>query len=356
MVFNSIKGIIFLFETVFGIAGNILVCVNYMWCFQKPTEKKSIYPILIHLAFTNIITLLSKGMPKTIVAFGMRNILDDISCKMVVFLERASQGLSICTTSHLTVIQAISISPNASKWNRFKPRSAWHIVPFFSFFWILNSLLCINLLYSIRSKSLNISQPNNTYNCYFRPDNLIMNWIFLMLMVLRDAVFQGIMGAASGYMVFLLHKHHQRVVYLHHSKILYKTPPEIRAAKSVLLLMFCFLFFYWIDCVLSVLLSFSLQNNFMLNIREFLTLGFAIFSPVVLIHRDGHLAEDLQAQWKRKTLRKCLSHINPEPELYPEYAYPNATPFDTEDLELLDPQRLHLADHYRIEAFQFKHS
>ncbi|XP_012886626.1 PREDICTED: putative vomeronasal receptor-like protein 4 [Dipodomys ordii] len=308
MVLKSIKGIIFLFETAFGIVGNILVSVNYMWCFQKPTEKKYIYPILIHLALANIITLLSKGMPKTIAAFGMQNFLDDIGCKMIAFLERMAHGLSVCTSSHLTVIQAISVSPNASKWKRFKPRSAWHIFPFIFFFWILNSLVCINLLYSVTSKSLNISQPNNTYySCYFLPDNLIRRWIFLTFMVLRDAVFQGIMGAASGYMVFLLYKHHQRVLYLHNSKFLYKTPPEMKAAESVLLLMFCFLFFYWIDCLLSVFLSFSLKNNFMLNTREFLTLGYAIFSPVVLIHRDGHLGKDLYAQWKRKTWRACLS-------------------------------------------------
>lgn len=70
-----------------------------------------------------------------------------------------------------------------------------------------------------------------------------IKWIFLIHVVLRDAVFQGAMGGASGYMVFLLHKHHQHVLYLQNSKLLYRTPPELRAAQSVLLLMLCFLLF-----------------------------------------------------------------------------------------------------------------
>ena len=117
-------------------------------------------------------------------------------------------------------------------------------------------------------------------------------WIVLSLMVLRDAVFQGAMGAASGYMVLLLHKHHQHVLYLQNSKLLYRTPPELRAAQSVLLLMLCFVFFYWADCAFSLFLSLSLaKNSLMINIQEFITLGYATFSPVVLIHRDKLLPE-----------------------------------------------------------------
>ena len=136
---------------------------------------------------------------------------------------------------------------------------------------------------------MNISQHKNSDNyCYFMQESQEIKWIVLPLMVLRDAVFQGAMGGASGYMVFLLHKHHQHVLYLQNSKLLYRTPPELRAAQSVLLLMLCFLFFYWTDCALSLFLSLSLgDSSLMINIQGFLTLGYAIFSPFVLIQRDG---------------------------------------------------------------------
>ena len=137
------------------------------------------------------------------------------------------------------------------------------------------------------------------------PESREIKWIVLPLMVLRDAVFQGAMGGASGYMVFLLHKHHQHVLYLQNSKLLYRTPPELRAAQSVLLLMLCFVFFYWTDCALSLFLSLSLgDSSLMINIQKVLTLGYAVFSPLVLIHRDGLLVECWHAQWEK--LRKYL--------------------------------------------------
>ncbi|XP_055464013.1 vomeronasal type-1 receptor 4-like [Psammomys obesus] len=293
MVLKFIKTIIFLFTTVLGILGNMSVSVNYMFSWWGGSEKKTIQLVLMHLAFTNIITLLAKGLPKTMAAFGLRNFLDDMGCKIIVYLERVARGLSICTSSLLTVVQAIIISPRASWWRRLRPKSAWHILPFFSVFWILNSLIGLNLIYSTTNSRLNVSQIKSDDNsCYFMLPSQKIKWIFLPVMVLRDAVFQGAMGGASGYMVFLLHKHHQHVLYLQNSKLLYRTPPELRAAQSVLLLMFCFLFFYWTDCAFSLFLSLSSgDNTLMINTRGLLTLGYATFSPLVLIHRDGLLAE-----------------------------------------------------------------
>ncbi|XP_048205262.1 vomeronasal type-1 receptor 4-like [Perognathus longimembris pacificus] len=292
MELDLIEGTICIFLTGHGIIGNISVFLNYIFSFWEGTVKKSIHLILIHLALTNIIMLLSKGMPKTIAAFGLRNFLDSTGCKIIVFLDRVARGHSICTTSLLTVVQAIMISPSTSRWRRLKLRSTWDILLFLLFFWILNSLISMNLLNSIRSSNMNTSQiSKNNYYCYFLPGRKEIQWLFFMLMILRDIMFQSVMGGASSYMIFLLHKHHQRVRYLQSPQLLYKTPPEMKAVHSVLLLMLCFLFFYWTECVFSLLLYSSLENNpVVLGIREFLTLGFAILSPFVLILRDGNLA------------------------------------------------------------------
>ncbi|XP_057643383.1 putative vomeronasal receptor-like protein 4 [Chionomys nivalis] len=310
MLLKIIKQIVFLFMTVFGTLGNISVSVNYMFTWCGGPEKKPIDLILIHVAFTNIIILLAKGLPKTMAAFGLRNFLNDIECKILIYLSRVARGVSICTSSLLTVVQAIIISPRASGWRRLRPQSAWHILPFFSFFWIFNALLAMNLIHFITSISQNISELNNGDDyCYFMLESQKIKWIVLPLMVLRDAVFQVAMGAASGYMVLLLHKHHQHVLYLQNSKLLYRTPPELRAAQSVLLLMLCFVFFYWTDCTFSLFLSLSLGKiPLMGNIQEFLTLGYATFSPVVLIHREGLLPECWHAQWEK--LRKYLFYFS----------------------------------------------
>ncbi|XP_057643349.1 vomeronasal type-1 receptor 4-like [Chionomys nivalis] len=306
MFLKFIKQIGFLLMTMFGTVGNISVSVNYMFSWCGGPEKKPIHLILIHLAFTNIIMLFANGLPKTMAAFGLRNFIDDIGCKITIYLQRVARGVSICTSSFLTVVQAIIISPRASGWRRLRPQSAWHILPFFSFFWILNALIGMNLIHSVTSTSLNISQFSSEDGyCYFMLESQQTKWIVLPLMVLRDAVFQGAMGGASGYLIFLLHKHHQHVLYLQNSELLYRTPPELRAAQSVLLLMLCFVFFYWADCAFSLFLSLSsAEKSLMPNVQKFLALGYATFSPLVLIHRDGLLPECCEK------LRNCLFHVS----------------------------------------------
>uniref|UniRef100_A0A8D2DJG0 Vomeronasal type-1 receptor n=1 Tax=Sciurus vulgaris TaxID=55149 RepID=A0A8D2DJG0_SCIVU len=290
-------GTIFMFATGLGIVGNIFVLVNYMCLFRS--TMKSVQLLLIHLAFTNTITLVTKGITRTISIFVLINLMDTAGCKILIYLSRVARGLSISTTSLLTVVQAVTISPRTSRWGRLQLRSAWHILPLLFFFWVLNSLISMNLPFYIKLISnMNISNisKNNDY-CYFESENRAIRWIFIVLMVLRDAVFQGVMGWASGYMVFLLHKHHQHVLYLQTSKLLYRTPPEMKAAQSVLLLMFCFLFFYWTNCFTSLYLTFSLGTDSIANgLHEFLTIGYAIVSPFLQIHRDGHFATCLFAQ------------------------------------------------------------
>ncbi|XP_010621347.2 LOW QUALITY PROTEIN: vomeronasal type-1 receptor 3-like [Fukomys damarensis] len=289
MALNFAKRVIIFILSGLGIIRNIFVFMNYM-CFIRDTKKKFMHLILIHLVFTNIILLLSKGIPTTIATFGLRNFLDDnTGCKIVVYLERISRGLSICTSALLTVVQASTISPRHSRWRRLEPRTVWHVLPLLLSFWGLNSMVSINLLYIVTSTYRNSSHSSENDNyCDFLPQSPKINWIFLSLLALRDTVFQGIMGGASGYMVFLLHKHHQRVLHLQSSRFVYKTPPEIKAAQSVLLLMLCFLTFYWADCVTSLYLHFfSKTDSVTINLQEFLTIGYAVLSPFVLIHRDG---------------------------------------------------------------------
>jgi vomeronasal1 receptor len=52
-----------------------------MFNFRGGTEKKSMYLILIHMAFTNMIMLFSKETLKITTAFGLRNFLNDTGHK-----------------------------------------------------------------------------------------------------------------------------------------------------------------------------------------------------------------------------------------------------------------------------------
>ncbi|NP_001160901.1 vomeronasal 1 receptor cavPorV1R651 [Cavia porcellus] len=302
---NIVKGAISVALTGVGTMGNIFVFMKYMLIFAG-SEMKPIHLILIHLAVTNTMTLLSKGAPDTLAVFGVRNFLDDTGCKIVVYTQRVARGLSICTTGLLTVVQAITMSPRTSGWRKLQPRSAWHLLPLCLFFWILNSSVGMNLLLYITSINKNTSKGSmNRSPCFFQPENPKVNWIFLMAMVGRDIVFLAAMGTASGHIVFLLRKHHHRALCLQISKSLHKAAPEVRASRSVLLLMLCFVLFYWTDCVFSVFTNSFLENNFiLLDAWNFVTLGYAVVSPFVLIHRDVHLTKFRRALWNTASTEK----------------------------------------------------
>nr|XP_034366711.1 putative vomeronasal receptor-like protein 4 [Arvicanthis niloticus] len=288
---NVIHTIIFLSLTGPGILGNTLIFVRHVHMPALGTEKKPIDLILIHLAFSNIITICSTGIKDLATVFYFRNFLGDIGCKAVVFLARMARGLSICTTCLLSVVQAITISPSTTLWTKLKPQRACQVLPFILVFWIVNVLISSNLLSYIKAGSgLNRSVAAKFIgHCYMLQSRHIIKWLFLSLMTLRDVIFQSLMGWSSGSMALHLYKHHKRVLYLHSSRFANNSPPEIRATWSVLILMTCFLFFYWIDFILSFYQGFTVTRvSILLNIKVFLELGYASLSPYVLISRDIH--------------------------------------------------------------------
>ncbi|XP_049989957.1 putative vomeronasal receptor-like protein 4 [Alexandromys fortis] len=288
---NIIHTIIFLSLAGPGIVGNILMFVRLVYTFTLGTEKKPVDTILIHLAFSNMIIICKTGIREIATVFYFKNFLGDIGCKVVVYLARMARGLSICTTCLLSVVQAVTISPRTTLWTKLKPQTSRQVLQFLLLFWMINVLISSNLLCYVKSgNSLNSSVPGAYIgHCYMLPSRHTIKWLFLSLMALRDVIFQSVMGWSSGSMALRLYEHHKRVLYLHSSRCAHNSPPEIRATWSVLILMTCFLFFYWVDFILSLYTGFTVtHDSLLLNIKTFLELGYAGFSPYVLISRYIH--------------------------------------------------------------------
>ncbi|XP_069856477.1 vomeronasal type-1 receptor 4-like [Dipodomys merriami] len=71
--------------------------------------------ILRHLIVANFLSLLCRGVPQTIVAWGWRNFFNDMECKMVFYLFPVCRGVSIGSTCSLSIFLAISISQGDSR-------------------------------------------------------------------------------------------------------------------------------------------------------------------------------------------------------------------------------------------------
>ncbi|XP_069879412.1 putative vomeronasal receptor-like protein 4 [Dipodomys merriami] len=295
---KSIQRIIFLSLNGSGMVGNTFILKKHMYTFVMSPEKKTIDLILIHLAFSNAIIICSTAVREIGTVFYNRNFLGDVGCKLLVYLERVARGLSICTTCLLSMVQAITISPRTTQWRKLKPTTAWQVLPYLLLFWFFNSLISCNLLHFITAvSSMNRSQVRvNIGYCYMLPSRQTVRWLFLSLMALRDVIFQSLMGWSSGYMAFHLYNHHKQVLYLHSSRVTHNSSPEIRATISTLILMACFLVFYWADFMFSFYMGSTLRNHFIvINIKIFLAHGYAVFSPLVLIGRDIWSAKSSRA-------------------------------------------------------------
>ncbi|KAM4834533.1 putative vomeronasal receptor-like protein 4 [Thomomys bottae] len=291
---NIIQRIIFFLPNVPGIVGNAFLFVRHVHVFVAGPHKKPIDLILIHLTFSNAIIICSSGLRDIATIFDFRNFVDNIGCKLLIYLGRVARGLSICTTCLLSMVQAITVSPRTAHWRKLKPQTAWQVLPYLLLFWVLNSLISSNLLHYITAVNSMNGSGHVMYidYCYMLPSMQIVRWLFLSLMALRDVIFQSLMGWSSGYMAFYLYKHHKRVLYLHSSKYVNNSSPEIRATLSTLILMACFLVFYWADFMFSFYMGSTLRNDLIiLNIKTFLGLGYAVLSPLVLINRDVHIAK-----------------------------------------------------------------
>uniref|UniRef100_A0A8C6RG39 Vomeronasal type-1 receptor n=1 Tax=Nannospalax galili TaxID=1026970 RepID=A0A8C6RG39_NANGA len=280
--FDLIQKIVLLFLTGSGILGNVLIFVRHVRTLVVGPERKPIDLILINLTFSNTIITCHTGIIYVAAVFSFGNFLSDAGCKTAVYLSRMARGLSICTTCLLCMVQAVTISPSTTLWRKLKPQTAWQVLPHLFLFWVLNSLISSNLLHYITAgSSVNRSGVGMyTGYCYMLPPRHIIKWLFLSLMTLRDAIFQTVMGWSSGSMALHLYKHHKRVLYLHSSRFVNNSSPEIRAAQSTLILMACFLCFYWADFIFSFYMGSTLvQCSIMLIIKSFLGTGYAALSP-----------------------------------------------------------------------------
>ncbi|XP_010621338.1 putative vomeronasal receptor-like protein 4 [Fukomys damarensis] len=272
-----------------GIGGNFFLFAKHVYASVMGLKKKPMDFIIIQLTLSNAITLWASGILDIRLPFHFNDYSGSVVCKIVVYLGRVARGLSICTSCLFSMVQAITISPRTVLWGKLKPQSPWQVLTSLLLFWIINFLISSNLLHYVTSVSSMNRSAVGMYlrHCYMIRSKQIIRWLFLSLMALRDVIFQSLMGWSSGHMAFCLYEHRKRVLYLHSSRLAKNSSPEIRATIRILILMICFLFFYWADFIFSFYIGSVLApDSMILNIKVFLGLGYASLSPFVLISRD----------------------------------------------------------------------
>ncbi|NP_001160931.1 vomeronasal 1 receptor cavPorV1R603 [Cavia porcellus] len=287
---SRILGIAFLFQIGLSIMGNAILFVGYTYIFIANPKQRPMCLIVTHLSVVHLLLVCTAGVPGVAEILGYRVLINDIMCKINTYLHRVSRALSICLTSLLSILQTITISPASSYWAVFKTKNLLYIIYSFFFVWILNLLICSNMIISMTApKSGNISKVI-AKSCFILSMNDFIKWFFLMFLVLRDITFLGSMGWTSGYMTLHLYRHHKRTQHLRRSTTPFKMNHEMRATKKIIILTLCFISLYGINMILSINIGyFSKTEPVILQIEQLVAASFALLSPVVFLSNNSQL-------------------------------------------------------------------
>lgn len=279
----TIKGVSFLLQTGMGILGNGAVLLAYAHIFCTEAKLLPVDMILCHLAFANLLLLLTRCVPQTVTVFGLKDLLNDPGCKVVIYAYRIGRALSVCITCMLSVFQAVTIAPAGPHLSRLKPALPSLVPPTFAGLWLLNMAICIAApFFSMAPR--NGTVPAFTLNlgfCHvdFR-DNLsyVINGVAVSG---RDFAFVALMVGSSGYILFLLHRHTRQVRGIRRS---HGSGAETKAAKTVVTLVVLYVVFFGIDNAIWIfMLTVAKVSPVVADMRVFFSSCYASLSPYFII-------------------------------------------------------------------------
>ncbi|VTJ89238.1 Hypothetical predicted protein, partial [Marmota monax] len=229
--------IIFLSRTVVGALGNLSLLLNYLVHYLMGFKVRQTDFMIQHLIVANLLALLCRGVPQTVAAFGVKDFLNDFGCKLLFYLHRVGRGVSIGSTCLLSVFQAMKISPENSSCSELKVKAPKYIGFSIYLSWILYLLVNIIIISHMTGKrsNNNITSMKDYGYCSSVHTDKTSQSLHAALLTFPDALCVGLMLWASSSMVLILHRHKQRMKYVHKTSSL-RSSPESRATKTILLL------------------------------------------------------------------------------------------------------------------------
>ncbi|XP_007955216.2 vomeronasal type-1 receptor 4-like [Orycteropus afer afer] len=286
-------GMIFLSQTALGTLGNFSLLYRYLFLYFTERRLRSIDLILSHLTVANSMLILSKGIPHTIAAFGWKDFIDDFGCKFVLYVHRVGRGVSIGSTCLLSMLQAITISPGNSRWAELKVKAPKCMGFTIVLCWIAHML--VNIIFPMYMTSnwgnRSITNIKGYGFCSSVRHDKTSDSLYAALLTAPDVVSLGLMSWASGSMVFILHRHKQRVQHLHRNNLSPRPSPETRATQTILVLVSTFVTFYTLSSTLQVLVALTVHPSWsLLNMAALTAACFPTMSPFVLMSRDSSVS------------------------------------------------------------------
>ncbi|XP_036032354.1 vomeronasal type-1 receptor 94-like [Onychomys torridus] len=293
----------FFSEIGIGISANSILLLFHIFKFTsghrpKPTDLPIALLALIHLLILLITTFIATDI------FITQREWNEITCKFFIYIYRIFRGLSLCTTSLLSILQAIILSPRNSCLAKFKHKSPYHMSCALLFLSIFYMFISSHLLISI------IATPNLTLNnimyvtqsCSILPMSYLMQSTFSILLALREAFLISLMVLSTCYMMTLLCRHKRRSQHLHSTSLSPRASPEERATRTILLLMSFFVVMSLLDSTISCSRTMFLNDPTYYYIQFFVVNMYATISPFVFMSTEKHIVNLLRSMCAERVI------------------------------------------------------
>ncbi|XP_044536258.1 vomeronasal type-1 receptor 4-like [Gracilinanus agilis] len=291
MTYDEILAIIYMQVTGIGFLWNCVVLFLNIYNFLIAHRIRHKNLIISHLTFSNALLLLFGGIPSATRIWKMKCLLEDLGIRIITYMQTMGRGLSLDSTCLLSVFQAITISPNNSRWVQLKIRAPKCITQCILLCWVFNLLLDVIIFFYPTSPQ---NSTDSKYGCNTGYRSLDMNTEdhlkIRILSCVHDSFFLCLMTFSSVYMVVILYRHKRHVNHIHNNSRFTKISAETRATQAILLLVSTFVLFNVLSPVFMLYMSyFKYQNPWMIHTSVFLSLGFPTVSPFLLISVDKQI-------------------------------------------------------------------
>ncbi|KAG8589323.1 hypothetical protein GDO81_006353 [Engystomops pustulosus] len=297
-----VKALAFILLMFVGIPGNVFILLKF--AYIKIIEKKLLPAniILLALALSNLLVIFSRVIPQALSAIGVKDLLDDTECKLVLFTFRVSRAMSICVTSFLSCHQCVLIAPINRYWIYLKEKLSKNVSLIMILLLAMNiSLYPSTVLYG-QAKS-NDTSPYSLHLVYCDADFVTYASFLLngLVSVIREIIFVGLMTLSSGYMIVILYQHGKNIKGIRSSNRIQTKSAEHLASRAVILLVVLYVLLYGMDNSMWIYtLSLTAVSPEMNDTRIFLATSYSALSPIVIIATNPKLHKRTQNVWRKK--------------------------------------------------------
>nr|Q8R2E6.1 RecName: Full=Vomeronasal type-1 receptor A11 [Mus musculus]AAL47869.1 vomeronasal receptor V1RA11 [Mus musculus] len=285
----------FFSEIGIGISGNSFLLLFHILKFIRGHRPRLTDLPIGLLSLIHLLMLLLMAFIATDIFISRRG-WDGIICKFLVYLYGVLRGLSLCTTSMLSVLQAIILSPRSSCLAKLKHKSPHHISCAIIFLSVLYMLISSHILLSITAT------PNLTMNdflyvsqsCSLLPLSYLVQSMYSTLLALREVFLISLMVLSTLYMVVLLCRHRKQAQHLQGTSLSPKASAEQRATQTILMLMTFFVLMSIFDSIVSCSRTMFLDDPTSYSIHIFVMHIYATVSPFVFMSTEKHIVNILR--------------------------------------------------------------